>query len=276
MINYDATGDKNSWLNEEIFKTATPNVSELQNTYQKFHYRVVDLTGIQLDYFGKLTNKFDWIYETNSSWTPNNVSRKDWVMNIKDWSKIIESGKKLCVLYGLDKPRISHVNGKFSMRFLDLVDVAATVKSLSGKQYYTDELFYWTPDLPEIVIKQAHIIKNYLNGNVNMLPMVTRQKTDLAFKEYKGCKYWLTSDGLHSLIYPYWAAGKIVCGKSPSIVFSNRDEWFFNLQQEHVIKKNWITGLDHLWKTLPDYWKNDISTINKGIKGCWSKDYYLE
>lgn len=276
MINYHATGDRDSWLNEEIFKTAAPIATDIQDTQQNFKYRVVDLTQLQLDYFTSLENKFNWIYEMNCAWTPNNVSRESWAMKIPEWADIINAGKKLCIVYGLDKPRVFHVNGKFCVRFLDTIDVAATVKSIAGQQIYNDELFYWTPDKPEITIKQAHVVKKYLSGDVITMPLVSTVKSDIAFKEHQGSKYWLSPEGLHSLIYPYWTPGKIVCGKAPSIIFSNRDQWFFNLQEEHPIKKNWLLGLSHLWKVLPDYWKNDPADISKGVKGCWSRDYYLE
>jgi hypothetical protein len=276
MVNYDATGDKDSWLNEEIFKTAVPNATELQSTEQKFKYRVVDLTQLQLDYFNNQENKFDWIYKMTASWSPNNISREKWVSTIKEWNDIVNSGKKLCILYGLDKPRLWHLDDKFSVRFLDMIDVAAPGTSITDQPGHTNELFYWTPDKPEIIIKQAHIVKRYLSGDVTTTPGVSKIKSDIAFREVNGVKYWITSDQLHSLIYPFWTPGKIVCGKSPSAIFSSRDKWFFNLQPEHSVRKNWAFGLTHLWKILPDYWKNDPTNLSKGIKGCWSKDYYLD
>jgi hypothetical protein len=52
MINVEATGDRDSWLNEEIYKTAAPIVEELQKR-QNFRYRVVDLTPMQIDFFSQ-------------------------------------------------------------------------------------------------------------------------------------------------------------------------------------------------------------------------------
>lgn len=275
MINVQATGDRNSWLNEEIYKTAMPAISELQKR-QNFNYRVVDLTPIQIDYFGNERNRFDWIYKMTMSWSPNNVGRENWVMKIKEWADLIETGKKVCVLYGLDKPRIAHVDGKFCVRFLDVLDVAATADSRAGLQPYTDELFYWTPDLPEIVIKQAHIIKKYLQGDITKLPDVSLDKSDVVYKEYQGKTYWLSFDGLHRLIYPNWVPGLVVCPKASSAMFSPRDTWFFNMQDQHPIRKVWEQGMQKLWATLPEYWKNNSSDIYKGIKLCVSSNYFIE
>lgn len=272
---FDGTGDQDSWLNEEIYKTAAPTVTELQQK-QNFCYRVVDLTAIQLDYFSQNINRYDWIYQMSMAWTPNCVSRENWPMRIPEWAGMIDAGRKVCILWGLDKPRILHINGKFCVRFLDLLDTAATAKSMAGQQPYFDELFYWTPDLPEITIKQSHVVKKYLQGDVTQLPHVSLNKSDVVFKEHQGKKYWLSQDGLHGLIYPNWQSGRIVCGKPSSIIFSNRDAWFFNLQEEHPTRKVWSMGIEKLWKTLPDYWKNNPNDISRGVKNCISIDYYLE
>jgi hypothetical protein len=277
MINVEATGDRDSWLNEEIYKTAAPIVEELQKR-QNFRYRVVDLTPMQIDFFSQTQNRHDWIYKMSMSWSPNNVSRDNWAMRVPEWANIIASGRKFCMIYGLDKPRIAHVDGKFCVRFLDMVDVAATVDSRAGLQPYTDELFYWTPDLPEITIKQAHVVKRYLQGDIANKPYMSLTVGDknTVFKEYQGKKYWLSRDGLSSLIYPKWKPGLVLCTKSFSTIFSNRDTWFFNLQSEHPVKKVWSMGVDKLWKSLPDYWKNNPQDISKGVRLCVSPDYFIE
>jgi hypothetical protein len=277
MINVEATGDRDSWLNEEIYKTAAPIVAELQKK-QNFRYRVVDLTPMQIDFFSHTDNRFDWIYKVTMSWTPNRVSRENWAMRIPEWASLIDSGRKVCLLYGMDKPIISHVNGKFCVKFLDIIDVAATVNSRAGLQPYTDELFYWTPDLPKITIKQAHIVKRYLQGDISQRPYVSLVASDnnSVFKQYQGKTHWLSRDGISSLIYPKWQPGRVVCPKSPSPMFSERDSWFFDLQQEHPVRKVWAMGMDKLWKSLPDYWKNNPQDITRGVKLCISPNYFIE
>jgi hypothetical protein len=50
----------------------------------------------------------------------------------------------------------------------------------------------------------------------------------------------------------------------------------FGIEKENPIRKNWLSGLNLLWETLPDYWKSDPTDILKGIKGSLSRDYFLE
>ena len=106
------------------------------------------------------------------------------------------------------------------------------------------------------------------------LPFVSLTKSDLAYKEINGKKYWLNNHGVHSIIYPNWDISTYSSGKIASVIFSDRDHWFFN--SNNSVVNNWRNGVNELWKLLPDYWKNDSTDLSKGIKACWSKDYFLE
>ena len=273
-MSYDATGNRDHFFNAEIFRVSIPVADQLKTQYPWLKHRVIDLTEIIVDHYN--TNS-DWFYDMNTCFNPNNTSKESLPLKIKEWADIIHSGKKFCVLYGLDKPRIVHENGKFSFKFLDFIDNAATVKSIAGQQPYADELFYWTADLPEILIKQGHVIKNYLTRHdMQNLPFISKKKSDLAYREVNGVKYWLSNHGVHSLIYPGWDIQTFTNGKASSSIFTERDDWFFDLSNQHDIKQTWQTGLDELWRLLPDYWKNNPADIRQGLKACWSKNYYLE
>jgi len=277
MSNQQATGDKNSWMNTEIFNVAIPTVEYFKENYPWLKYRLIDNTQWVIDYFTSAENKFDWIYEMNMLFNPGSACRESIGLKIKEWADIIHSGKKLCILSGLDKPRVAHVNGKFCVRFLDMIDLIPTVKGMAGELPYADELFYWTPDMPELIIKQAHLIKNYLNRNpISQLPFVSESKSDLAFKKIDNKTYWLSNHGMHTLIYPDWDINTLTTGKTPKVILTNRDIWFWNLEETNTISQNFWIGLDKLWETVPDYWKNNPADVGMGLKGCVSKDYFLE
>jgi hypothetical protein len=235
------------------------------------------MADLQLEHFKKQEVKFDWIYSVNSCFDSNCVAREELPLNIKDWANIINQGKKLCLLWGYDKPRVFHENGRFSMKFIDIIDSGPTVKSFKGQLPYSDEPFYWTPDLPNIVIKQGHLIKNYLNNHLTNLPhFSTTDKSDLAYRTVNGRKFWLSKDAVHSIIYPGYQLGTLTAAKPTSIIMSERDTWFYNIENSNKSLQVWRMGIDKLWKTLPDYWKNDPNNMLKGVKHCWSKEYYLE
>ena len=80
--------------------------------------------------------------------------------------------------------------------------------------------------------------------------------------------------------FTLWPKKKVIKtftnGKASSAIFTERDSWFFNLSKTLDIRKNFFDGLDVLWQIIPDYWKNNPADIKEGIKGCWSRDYFLE
>jgi len=276
-VNYSANANKDDFLNSEAFRVSIPTIERLKADYPWLHHRIIDMTELTIDYYNQNNNKFDWIYDLNMFFNPNSACRKDLPFKIKEWADMIHAGKRVCMLWGHDKPRIMHIDGKWSMRFIDLIDSGPTVKSIAGQQPYTDELFYWTPDMPEIIIKQSHLVKNYLmSNNPESLPFVSEKKSDLAYREINSKRHWLNNHGMHSLIYPKWDINTFSAGKSPSLIFSPRDTWFFNLSDTLTAHANWQVGIDKLWQVLPDYWKNDPTDMFKGVKACWSKDYYLQ
>lgn len=275
-VNYDATADKTNYLNAEIFENVLPQVSELQTTCPWLKHRIIDLTKHTIDYFSdSIKNKFDWIYDLNTFFNPNSATRANLPMKIKDWTDMMYAGKKVCILQGREKPRIIHKDGKFMLRFLDIIDDAASVSAQAGLKPYYDEFFYWQPDIPEIIIKQAHLIKNYLSQpNVEHLPFVSERKSDLAYREIDGKTHWLSQHGMHQLIYPQWDITTFQKPKMPSIIYSLRDTWFLDMERENHLIKNYKIGIDKLWKMLPDYWKNDPADMSKGVK-CSTSIYYV-
>lgn len=279
FVNYDATQDKQNYLNAEIFNVALPTVDKYKEKFPWVKYRHIDLTNLTIDFFSDEKNKFDWIYSMNLNFNPNGTSRQGLGLKVKEWRDIIDSGKKLAIVWGADKPRIVHENNKFSFRFIDITDAGATVKSMAGEMPYTDELFFWSPDLAKIPIKQAHILKRYLSvddlQNTRFVSTI-KSEIDLAYKTVNGVKHWISVHGVNHLIYPDWDITTFSMGKTPSLIFSKRDEWFFNIENTSSFRHTWEMGVDKLWKTIPDYWKNDPKDIKKWLKLCISKDYYLE
>ena len=72
-----------------------------------------------------------------------------------------------CVITGLDKPWIWCVKDK--IWYFSIPDWI-NVLSDPGHSLMVQEPFYWTADMPELVIKQCHVIKNWIKVNLDQLP----------------------------------------------------------------------------------------------------------
>jgi hypothetical protein len=276
FTNYEATGDKQQYFNSETFNVVLPKVEQLKVKFPLIKHRMIDLMKPTLDFFSDKKNKFDWIYNSNMFFTPNCVAKNDLPLRIPEWNDMITSGKKVCLLWGHDKPRITQIDGKFCFRFIDLIDNGPTVKSMSGLNPYTEELFYWSPDLPKLVIKQSHLIMNYLKQYGDSSPFVSEERSDLACIHKDGKIKWLSNHGVHNIIYPKWDINTFSAGKPNSIIASPRDNWFTKLEEPNLSREIWLMGIDKLWKLLPDFWKNDPNDINKGLMAQWSRTYFME
>jgi len=89
----------------------------------------------------------------------------------KIWNALYESGKTVAHIHGIDKPIISIDNGEYSFQFEDSMSFNFESKSLIDQydrinkhQYH--EYFYWTPDLPQLVIKQCQVVKQVCNNDL--------------------------------------------------------------------------------------------------------------
>ncbi len=69
---------------------------------------------------------------------------------------------------GIDKPRVYIEDGKWYFGFLDTnVNDGTPSGELNARQDWDiHEYFYWTADMPDLVIKQAHTVIDYLENNV--------------------------------------------------------------------------------------------------------------
>ena len=241
FINYEGSKDWSSYLNEEVAKVAAPNTKKIQEQYPHIKHRLVDLTPIIKDLYKVDDNNIDFIYKANRVFSPNQLSRTYIREKIKDYADIIDSGKSLCFIWGSEKPSVRNVNDTYCVYFADLIDNAVGTRTQQlNRSWEHDELFYWTPDAPEIVSKQAHIIKKFCryvtkenveqhfkNGDLTEVLQNSnpgRQRGSLAIGDQH---YTVTNEGIHKLIYPWWDPTTFSNGKNPSGIFSHRDLWWF-------------------------------------------------
>jgi hypothetical protein len=166
---------------------------------------------------------------------------------------------------------------KYCFRFVDIVDDAASpVFQRDIQAGESMEFFYWTPDMPEIVIKQGHVVKNYLKHATATSPWMSTEPTGLGFTDCDNIRLYISTVGVNSLVYPGYVYDPINEFKPKALFWTPRDKWFHQLSESNTAYKNWKIALEGMWNDMPDYWKNDPSDPKKAFKGCISKPYFLE
>lgn len=259
-------------LLRELEWATYPYIKKILKSHPTIKYRTIDLSSLQYQLLNNTTSDdlAQVFKKTSDRLAPYDLPTvKKWALSA-DYAKIVESGKKICFLYGIDKPRVHQVNGRYCVRFMNTFSSYA----VSGANDPT-EFFYWSPDLPELIIKQAHVIKQYMERADRGSPYITDKTTGLACATVNDQQIWLTSHGVHALLYPTWDGNTYTGGKEP-FIFYERDTWFFQLPDDDPAKKVWSQALKQHLATVPDYWKNDSADVFKGIKQQYSRDYWLE
>lgn len=139
-----------------------------------------------------------------------------------------DKGKKVADIYGIDKPLIVFKNNIFYTLFMD------TAVSVAGNRNSNIELFYWTPDMPEIPFEQAYKVCDFFKRNPALLPLI-----DISLRnshDYERVET-LRQIGIQN-IYTTWDHTKFQVNKSRN--FSNagrsRDKYYI----QHPEFQNYI------------------------------------
>ena len=275
QVNYEATHDREGWLNGEIYHVAAPKAVAARERQPWLKHTVIDVAKATLDHFTSHETKFDWIYHMNSYLNPNNASKRDIKLREPHWRDMINAGKRVCFIHGIDKPRVKKIRGRWYLMFADIVDTAVSANTqILNRPWEFDELFYWSPDAPLIPVKQAYVLKHYMECATKTSFGITADSYNFVGGTIDGENRYLTPDGISYCVYPGWHPVPYQF-KPLNVLFTPRDEWFFKLPDSDPAKYSWRTGLDHIWKIAPNSLKLDHNDISKGFKKCYSRPYRL-
>lgn len=271
-------GDADSNFNAEVVKVAIPwslKITE-QHTYMK--HRVIDQSRLIEQIYERPEIKHDFIFQQNTTISPNNFARAYLREFVRDYADMIAKGIRVGFIWGAEKPRLAVVDGKYCIRFQDLVDncVSPLIQQNEFAGWY-DELFYWSPEFVQGLIKQAHIIRRGLDtlplNEINFCAEF--QPFGSVVRNNK--KWHLTNHGLHQLIYPGWDISTFSVGKKRSPILSLRDSWYLNKSEGSNLR--FLEGVKKFDTILSrvelGFWKNETDLMG-GVKGCVTRPYFIE
>jgi len=270
--NYAGTNSKQSYWNDEISVVALPIIQKLKNNGLEFKFRLMDISQDTRDIIST-THFDDYRYMANNAFGPNNYAKNLWRKRIKDYSDIIAAGKKLCFVWGSEKPFL-YWDQKYYLVFQDLIDNCVnTFTQINYHQGWYDELFYWTPDLPILPIKQAHVIRHFVE-TVHEPRFYQSKRTRYGYN--KKLDAYLTERAVKVVLYPRWDSNTYIspASKTWATMLSQRDTWIItgNIEQSSMYKQI----LDKMQKLIDPSWLNDNQNLVHGIKGCVTPRYYIE
>lgn len=258
LIDYQGTKNKTSHFSGEIFYTAIPSVAQAKLKQTDLKHRIVDMTEYMIQHFYEID--LDWIYGHNGLYTPWYQTKATLKYKIKDWQDLFSQGKKVGFVSGVEKPLVLiYPDGRYYFSFNDfMIDNSVTPKmQMTNEPWDFNELFYWSPDCPELLVKQHHIIKNFLktyqpsisdiittdyNNPALKSIMSSRPDGSMAVLVRPQCKnFYLNTQGITSSIYPNWRSMPYQNKANSTIIF-DKDLWFIKQTHEQAAK-NWLQGM---------------------------------
>lgn len=250
-------------LHNEWFLVIKPDLEWIKKHLPNTKITINDFTSDMINF----NVDQDWILHAGEHINPNIVQRMKYY-DVVD-SKIYDS-KRVAHVYGVDKPRVFQHDGQWYFAFLDsILSLINSYKPVWLKHDHINVVnFYWSPDLVPLLIKQAHLLKNYYEANPQFMSLAHNRKLDPS-------EFEMQQNIIKTVVYPFWRRDIFQVKKAENTFVKEFDQWFFDFATSNA-KHRWEEGHRYLMQQIPKDWlnknKNNQST---SIRGMWSKWHNL-
>lgn len=209
----------------------------------------------------------DWIFKFGSR-KPGPLNKFSALYN-DVFKRIRDKGKKACIVLGYEKPNLRVDNGSNILcYFLDnQLDHANNHRlydpAYDGLQY---ERFYVTGDMPQLTIKQSHIIANYFADKP-----ASHETLKFGYSKSWGDYKNIVTNLLYGHCFSYdsfFSFGKL----DNQNLKMFRDRWFWNLEGNEFGKQAVESGIDYMSKHIDKKYFNNGNIYND-LVGCISNFY---
>lgn len=209
----------------------------------------------------------NWLLEAGPTLSLIDLPNLDTWNSRPEWLQLLNSGKTVGFIFGLEKPRIFYdpdTDGWFGT-FIDTIHGYNTRRTHEGKDNAHMEPFYMTPDLPLLTIKQSQVIKDYINLTYTreekiQLFRIENQNRDLYFKI---CR---------NLLYPHWDDRTFTVGKG-HILFNKKTKCLHSPNE--YFYSEFVSSLRKIESNIDPYFFKDKRTIMEGLEGIISNRYKI-
>lgn len=242
-------------INEEWNIQTCPRMQQLKTKHPELDFFRIDTSINSLNMIDWHAD--DWRYLGRGSLNPSSLGLS--YLHTLLPAKYQADGT--VILFGLDKPRVRYKDGRFIFNFMDFIRPPFLQDSKI-------EYFYWSPDCPQLIIKQAQLVKNYWAGSTDLIESLptNRKNTDLGIVLDHN---WIPSQQQY---YPSCLTGKFLTWPSKNPTLQNRDWWIIRGNTDYSDKiKDLVTSSV---SSIGLSWFNQCNS-SKGLISFLSRDYFL-
>lgn len=267
----DASGAVNDAENieAEYDLTTRPGLTRISLESPTTKITYIDISRHTVNQYQKFDGE-EWLKTTAEHLHPQYVTRWEATRDVNQLRQL-DTGRRTAIVFGVDKPKVCIKDGRYCVYFVDIV--ANSFRGGWNRPEYDNfdyVFFYWNPDLPEIVIKQAHLIKRWFDANPMLKPILEWPNHDYNKRQ----AYEIIA---RTIIYPHWDLNTFQCYKTSSSIWSEWDHWFFKTYSGTAIYDNWKKGVDFVEKSIDRrFLKYTFDDQFDGLVGMINGHFYIE
>jgi len=214
------------------------------------------------------TRDESWIFHTRDWFQPAHADKYN-QFSVKEHRELADSGKRIAVVTGIEKPRMCVMDNKWYVYFSDLHANSAH-PVVGDYTNITNEYFYWTPDFPEIINKQTHLIKQWfdMEQNSHLQNLIQWPNTSIAQRT-------AYEQLVKSIIYPDYDMETWQTIKPTNSFYNEMDHWFHVNFKDTNLYHAWTAGLQLLVDKIDPKYFTYEHEVPVGLKQMFSPHYYV-
>ena len=248
----DVVGNANDMRSENTLSewefAAKPLLDWIKTNYPQVKITVHDYTESLIQ--EAETKDESWVFRTRHYLQPGHINKYQANGNVEH-KTLAEKNLRICVLWGVDKPKITLKDGKFFLYFQD-GQASHSDQAIGEYTNITNEFFYWSPDACKLLAKQAHTIKNWFEQpeHANMQNVLHWPNSNFSIRT-------IYEQVVKALIYSKYDLNTFQTFKPTNNIWNEMDFWFHHNFKDTRAYQVWQDGIDYLTNTLsPEFVKH--------------------
>ena len=236
-----------------------PRLRTIQNEMPLTKIRIFDLSETLFDSLATVDES--WVLNMKEGLNPIGITRFNY-LSFDEVKRSFDKGKSIALITGVEKPRTVIRNGKFLMRFNDRsANINTVAEHIKEYNNCTVEYFYWAPESVRMLIKQGHVIKQYLEA------FPEQQEFWLEHKVTPHLTRTMHERILRTVLYTTWDNRWFQANKSISDWYSEFDRWFIDNYKDTPAWQNWNAGVNYVQNNLKPFLKSpNKNGVSDGLK----------
>ncbi len=246
-----------------------PRLREISAMSPKTRITVLDTSNSIKDFFS-LAKDESWIFKVREELNPVDASRFD-LLKFAKIERNLDNNKKIAVILGIDKIKLSIDKNTneckiyFTDRITNQIPISEHIKDYTNTYI---EFFYWSADACELLCKQGHVVKKWLENNPFMQQFFYDKPNLLKDNRY------ITDRVLRSVLYTTWIKEWFQSEKCQLDWHAEYDTWFFNHFKNTTEYSLWSTGINYVTNSCAPYVQYHLDNKNKPDGFIRWKNYY--